>query len=814
MGSLHKKNKSVDIYAREESGAASSKQKIRQGAAKTPQKAITQNDELEGLIAQANAAFEVGKAALCQKRWELVRQRFPNAPQGYIQAGFAALKQGDSSQAENLAMLAIKKFPRTYDAFRLHAEVAMHSHAFSLALSRWARVRKLFPQKYEGYYQSISVALKLKKIAWAERLADQVENMFPSSQVLLLRRCIDAAKQTSLSRKMPDLSVLLDIAEKDMQVGLYKQAYIHFKQASQYPRLQFEALKGAAEASLALQDYRRVERIAKKINFHFSLCLDGYRYLIDSLVAQEEWTRALSELANIKKRLPGEPYAWKKSAEIQLKLGNYECADAEMKEAVRLFPKDLDVQLYFAQMPLHAAEPEIRKSAVERCLAICHGYSLNYNTYTEILNICQRSLRLQYDKKMHKIYCDIFKAFTQHFGGYAKKHDGIATKNKRKLAISGNLRYVVPLIRYFSPDSIDLVTPGDMESDMFKEFKREGYNVLNGYKYLNNYDYVLIDVSKIPSIPSVEKLNCRFIGFTHATDSPGGITPSMMIYEAENQVKNPKILSTDLLPEDYTLPAHADCTCELCYTGPYHLGEFLEMRKDKSSLKAELAEQLGIDIPLDKPLVFILEDQYCHLGQIAYMANQMSRYATVIFKTLAEVADPYLEKFNDAVHVFRSPATPNLPRFAADFICCGYKSGSFTTSVMLGQNVLPYYSRIVSRVKAKNHPFCDISRYDRFKPVAEPPLRTAADIIYLKFYDEGRLFDLVDSSAFENAISGTEYADWYQSILPNLQKEAFGEYQIDGVLQKTADYIMRFVNEGTLGEACSGVAFKKKYFTR
>lgn len=268
----------------------------------------------------------------------------------------------------------------------------------------------------------------------------------------------------------------------------------------------------------------------------------------------------------------------------------------------------------------------------------------------------------------------------------------------------------------------------------------------------------------------------------------------------------------DPLPDWYTLPAHADYKCELCYTGPYHIGEFLERRHEKKSqLKAELTEQLGIDIPQDKPLVFMLEDEVCHMGQLAYAANHMAQYATVIFKSLLPATDPRLTKFNSNVHIIHGPAAANPLRFAADFVCCGYMSGSFTTSVMLGQNVLPYYSRLV-RTRSMPRPYFPLTPYNKFITLPEPLLRSAVHVIYSKFYKEGKLLDLINAETFKNAIQGTEYINWYHSILPSLQKEAFGDYQLEGAPQKTADYIMRFVKEGTVGKDCAAIFLKRKNF--
>lgn len=365
--------------------------------------------------------------------------------------------------------------------------------------------------------------------------------------------------------------------------------------------------------------------------------------------------------------------------------------------------------------------------------------------------------------------------------------------------------------------SIDIVlqSSNDTEANI-KKFGIENYNIIYGEENLKDYKYVIIDSHTLSKNERINKLDCNFIGYPHATDAclAGAKMNhlSLAIFASKNQMTTSQILPCAPLPDWYTLPAYANYKCELCYTGPYHIGEFLEKRPDeKPRIKAELAEQLGIDIPGNKPLVFILEDEICHMGQLAYAANHMSQYATVIFKTYLPATDRRLAKFNSDVHIFRGPDAPNLLRFAADFICCGYMSGSFTTSVMLGQDVLPYYSRLLCSHNLKLARF-NMERYENFTPIPEPIFRSSKHILYSIFYNENKLLDLVNAKSFKNAILGTEYKNWYHSVLPSLQKEVFGDYLLEGAPQKTADYIMRFVAEGTLGKDCTAVYLKRKDF--
>lgn len=745
-----------------------------------------------------------------------MRQNFPSQPQGYIQGGFAALELNDIVLAEELATQAIKKFPHELQAFRLHAEVAMRSCAFDFALSRWARLRQHFPAQVAGYTQAGIAALELGKIAMAENLLTEAEKKFPNNAaVTQLRNKIDEKKQGAPQTRQVTLQTLLDVAEKDLRMGLFRQAFMHFKRAMKHSPEQIRSFSGAAEAAMKLQDYPRAEKIAGEMLLRFPLNITGYKYKIQSLEAQEEWTKILTALKRIKKNFPKNPYGWKKSAEILLKTGNYGSADAEMKDAVKLFPKSLRIFLYFAELPLFATDPEIWREAMERCLTACQKFPSCYEAYLQALNICRRLIRLQDTTEYRNAYCHLFKNFTYHFT-IKSENTNYQSNGQKQVAIYSRrimgLKYILPVLKHISPDSIDVVLQ-KKDKDTIYNSQIENYTILYGDEHLKKYKYIIIDANTLAN-KKIKNLDCNFIGYPHGSDA--NLVSilnhlSLAIFESKNQMINSNVLPCSPLPDWYTLPARANYKCELCYTGPYHIGEFLERRhEEKAKIKTELAEQLGIDIPNDKPLVFMLEDEICHMGQIAYAANRMARYATVIFKALLPPTDPRMTKFSSDVHVLRGIFVPNLLRFAADFVCCSYMSGSFTTSVMLGQNVLPYYSRLVNTHNLKKASF-HMKRYDSISP-SDQELRSAKHVLYSKFHEAGKLLDLVNTESFKKAILGTEYRDWYQTVLPSLQKEAFGDYLLEGAPQKTANYIMRFIEEGTLGKDCAAVYLKKKNF--
>lgn len=744
-----------------------------------------------------------------------MRKQFPNQCYGYIQGGFEALALRKGILAESLATQAMKKFPSEPNAFILSAEVAMHCWAFNIALSRWALVRKKFPENIKGYTRAVSAALELKRIPLAESLAELARKNFPNTAAVqsLTTQISEAIRRDSINSPQTTMADVLDIAEKDMQLGLFKQAFVHYSLARKYLPLQPRAFIGSSEAAMKMQQYCKAEKICEETLSLFPLNIAAYKQMFLCLNAQQKWDKALRVLDDVKKKFPKSPYGWLKAIEIQLELGNYSLAEKEITEAKNIFPDKVNVLLWYIKLPLFAADPALWKKSLDRYMEVCKKFP-SYKVYLQALQSCYKIALHDGVEKYRYIYAQLVDDFLKHFADniHHANDEGKVEKIAFYSPVIGMLKSILPVIHCFPPGLVDIIIYEKFQPEEIKSFELEKYNILFGEKHLHNYKYIVIDKIYLPE--KACKYNAKFICYAHYTDNqmPASVLTdcSLFLFSSKKQQRL-HVVACDLLPEANGLAGSADYKCEIGYTGPYHLGAFLERRHEsKTKLKTELAQELKIDIPEDKPLIFMLEDEVCHIGQLAYAANAMSRYATVIYKTLLPSPAWGLGKFNDSVHIIRDYFAPNLMRFSADYICCGYLSGSFTTSIMLGQNVLPYYSRIV---RSRDQKTFNQSYYNEYRKIsADESMRNTKQIIYLKFYNEGKLLDLIDSAAFKSAILGTEYKKWYHSILPDLQKEAFGDYVLEGAPQKTAEYIMRFVNEGTLGKDCSAVYLKEKYF--
>src|SRR4029077_4004056 len=79
------------------------------------------------------------------ERWRIVRDRFPDRPEGYVEAGIALLDMGRPFEAESILEVAVDRFPTHPAAAISHADVAIRTGDYAVALERLDHVSRQFP---------------------------------------------------------------------------------------------------------------------------------------------------------------------------------------------------------------------------------------------------------------------------------------------------------------------------------------------------------------------------------------------------------------------------------------------------------------------------------------------------------------------------------------------------------------------------------------------------------------------------------------------------------------------------------------------
>lgn len=379
-----------------------------------------------------------------------------------------------------------------------------------------------------------------------------------------------------------------------------------------------------------------------------------------------------------------------------------------------------------------------------------------------------------------------------------------------------SIPYFYRVLQYVGPDKADLCfvkKKGDID---LESYGLGSFNVIEDISLIRYYGCIFVDDFWLKDLYRdfgyiIYKFTQRIICYTHSIDFSGydlsicscfitshskAIDPSQNIFMDGLSDRTRKMIR-QISPLQKS---------EIAVTGPFHIGEYLERRKTKQEYRRELEEYLEMKLPDEKPVLAVFDNIATLPGQLLVAINKLAMDFTVIFKernTLDRVRHVAL---SPEVILYRGGRSPNTLRFGADFILAGYEAATFYTSVMLGLDVIPYYTRYIRHfwvTGGKTLPYsCLIPQ------MITPMNATSKNILLDIFHRAGHLFDILKTEEIKKAVLGNEYLEWYHTNLPRIQRETFGDYLLEGAPEKTAEYILRFAKDGTLGDDCAAVHFK------
>lgn len=256
--------------------------------------------------------------------------------------------------------------------------------------------------------------------------------------------------------------------------------------------------------------------------------------------------------------------------------------------------------------------------------------------------------------------------------------------------------------------------------------------------------------------------------------------------------KNPR-----LFKEFSSLPRHV--LNEYAWAGPYHFGEWIERRfEDKSILRAELEAKLRRDLNPAKPVVAFLESWYNHPGQMKAALEKLAPHVNLIIKKLAPIDIPGAYMWPD------NSFAPNLLRFGSDFILASFRSGTLTSSTMLGLPVIPYYTPLISEnwfVRSK------WTSYKILMPENHEGRDMCVDIL-TKF---NQPLNLLETDKLLERMNSRIWWKNYEKTLPVAQKAVFGDYELDGAPAKAAKLLVRVTGMGSFGNDVAALRLRPEF---
>ena len=379
--------------------------------------------------------------------------------------------------------------------------------------------------------------------------------------------------------------------------------------------------------------------------------------------------------------------------------------------------------------------------------------------------------------------------------------------------------FFLPLICTLPPDSLDVHIGHRFAKLTSLEKISPEYKHLLAQLSLLGYHITTLDPEKLPHYAGAilssscftryqrvfnwsHPPNIPLIYLPHATDFPadtGTMAARMYIYANQRQAEacelnkvtkqgDPnKFAKWQTLPKTYLN--------EYAYTGPWHLGEWLTKRFwPKTRFRELLEETLKATLPATKPIVFFLEDEFCHPHLVGQALAKLAKHVTLIIKARKNL------KVRDAFNWPSQSLAPNLPRLASDLTLAGFQSGSLATNTMLGLPVIPYYTKFVWRKKQGKR---SLQPYATFSAN-----RTG---ICAEICQENPPLDLTDTEAILDRLNDSAWQSTYLQRLPQIQRMIFGDYELDHCVEHTGQLLLTALEQGTLGSKTIALRIRPEY---
>ncbi|MBR5347582.1 MAG: tetratricopeptide repeat protein, partial [Deltaproteobacteria bacterium] len=172
---------------------------------------------MESPLLTAEDLITQGNKAMLRKDWQeavrlyaLLREKFPEQPDGYV-GGAAALRAlGDFESVDALMLEGLKKFPKDAALYVKYGDSAMRRKDWPEAAKRWALMRKKCPRKPHGYFKGAAALKEQGNFDAADALVLEGLEKFPAEPCLHIeygevatrqKKWAEAARRWALMRE-------------------------------------------------------------------------------------------------------------------------------------------------------------------------------------------------------------------------------------------------------------------------------------------------------------------------------------------------------------------------------------------------------------------------------------------------------------------------------------------------------------------------------------------------------------------------------------------------------------------------------------
>jgi tetratricopeptide (TPR) repeat protein len=142
-------------------------------------------EDADTVARQAWAAHQGGKWLEAARRWEIFRERFPHAGEGFSLGSIALIELGRFYEADAVLRIAMERFPEAAEMHSNYALVAHRQRDWREALARWDAFCTRFPASAIGYSLGATALCELGRFAEAANLVRLGLECIPQDEELL-----------------------------------------------------------------------------------------------------------------------------------------------------------------------------------------------------------------------------------------------------------------------------------------------------------------------------------------------------------------------------------------------------------------------------------------------------------------------------------------------------------------------------------------------------------------------------------------------------------------------------------------------------
>lgn len=251
------------------------------------------------------------------ERWREVRARFPDLPQGHVNAAAASREAGQLADAAELLAAAVLRYPDLANPAIELAWLAHHRRDWREAVARWDVVRRRFPDEPAAYTGAALALREAGDLDAAEDLIASACDRFPGNPGFLIEHAHLAMHRHAWAEAIDRWRVVRDRAPDNVA--------------------------GYTGEALALREQRDFAAAEALLQYAMTRFPGDPGPLIDHAWLAHiahDWPEAAHRWQNVRSRFPGWTVGYTSGAMALRELGRFDEAETHLDEAIRRFPNE------------------------------------------------------------------------------------------------------------------------------------------------------------------------------------------------------------------------------------------------------------------------------------------------------------------------------------------------------------------------------------------------------------------------------------------------------------------------------------------